>query len=226
MAKEKVFFERGKAAESDSKKKFRKILFGGEYGIYQKHLMNYLLSFVPKKSFGKVLDLGCAKGYLLSAFPESARYGIDLDKKALNETKLKGNFKFASCTKIPFKANEFDLILSSHLFEHLEEKELFDSMKEIQRTAKKDSYLIVILPNIEELKWNFFNPWDHKTIITRERLKTLFEIHGFTPIKSFTYNRLFPNWFQFLFLKISPYLFFSFLRLFNKELVMIGKKSN
>jgi len=103
----------------------------------------YLVSLLPKKLSGKLLDLGCYKGYLRNYLPTSVKYvGLDIDKwfpgiviHDLNKGKL------------PFKNKKFDYVVASNILEHLFYPDKI--LKEMRRVLKPGGIAIITLPNDE-----------------------------------------------------------------------------
>ncbi len=101
------------------------------------------------KDGSKLLDIGCGKGFILYEIhkinPKIQITGIDISKHALNN--FPENFKcnvmnLDARKKLPFDENEFDLVISIGTFHNFRIIELENSLREMQRVAKK-SYLMV-----------------------------------------------------------------------------------
>jgi len=94
----------------------------------------------------KILDIGCGSGkqiQILNSFGFNT-FGIDIVKhKNLNDNKI--NFKKFDGVKIPFNKNEFNLVLMSHVLEHVIKKESL--INEIKRVLNDNGVLICVLPN-------------------------------------------------------------------------------
>lgn len=103
----------------------------------------------------KILDLGCGRGDLsiFLAKKGSDVIGIDYSKNAIEianeklfrENNFKGKLKFylMDAKKISFEENEFDIVVSIDLFEHLYPEELEVVSKKISYVLKKDGLLLV-----------------------------------------------------------------------------------
>ncbi|MCK5060999.1 class I SAM-dependent methyltransferase [Candidatus Parcubacteria bacterium] len=106
----------------------------------------------------KVLDAGCGEGVLSFMIAEKGAVVIGCDISKLNIEKCKSLnniFKFSSNVKfivsdlenLPFKDGEFDLVVSSHVLEHLPD---FDKgLKEIMRVTKNKA--VIAIPTILNL---------------------------------------------------------------------------
>ena len=107
--------------------------------VAKKLIKSYML-----KPGSKVLDVGCGKGYLLyemiKIIPDLKIYGFDISSYALKKNfKLKNLklFKHSAEKKIPFKSNNFDLVISINTLHNLKIFDLKTAIKEINRVGKK-----------------------------------------------------------------------------------------
>jgi methionine biosynthesis protein MetW len=117
------------------------------YSLNRKISLELALNHIPKES--KILDLGCADGYI-SEFFKDRGYGIigtDIDSKSLNAAKKRG-IKTISADfnkRLPFKDYSFDAVIILEVIEHLYNIEGFVS--EIKRILKPGGWLILSTPN-------------------------------------------------------------------------------
>ena len=106
----------------------------------------------------KILDVGCAKGYMLydfkNAIPNLGVFGIDISDYAINcsPPELKDSLKVANANDLSiFDDNYFDVVFainSIHSFKSIEETRT--AVSEIQRVSKGKSYIIVDAYNTDE----------------------------------------------------------------------------
>lgn len=96
----------------------------------------------------KILDIGCASGYLTSQiasfFPTAEVFGVDSYKRAIEfgQTIYPNiKFKFADAHKLPFDDQTFDLITCIETLEHLEDPK--GGIKEIYRCLKNDGNVLI-----------------------------------------------------------------------------------
>lgn len=103
----------------------------------------------------KVLDAGCGEGILSIMMAEKGAVvtGVDLSEPNIVASKLAAGdnlsitFLVADCEHLPFEDNSFDLVVSSHVLEHLPD---FDQgLREIMRVTKKRA--VVAIPTILNL---------------------------------------------------------------------------
>jgi len=120
---------------------------------------------------GKILDVGSGMGYHLKfeKLSEKRIYiCLDNDKTMLDRIDVPNVRKIVgTCGKIPLKNKSVDLIIASHILEHL--PRLRSDLKELKRVLKKNGKFIVVLPCDPGKLWRLL------TFITpsRWRLKRL-----------------------------------------------------
>lgn len=112
---------------------------------------NSILKYIEKNSI--VLDAGCGEGSLsLLMAQKGARVlgtdisipNIEASKKNALKKKLVIDFRTADLENLPFEDNTFDIVVSSHVLEHIPD---FDKgLREIMRVTKKRA--IVAIPTI------------------------------------------------------------------------------
>ena len=110
------------------------------------------------KQGGKILDIGCAYGFLLKFLPNSfEKYGVDRSKIAVNRAKRENpqaKIYLGDFTKTKFEENSFDVITVFETLEHV--VELGKTIEKAHSLLKEDGYLIASFPIVEsflEKKW-------------------------------------------------------------------------
>ena len=110
---------------------------------------NYIQTTLSKNSDWKILDIGC--GYSANEFANTICDVQDLSKfyKDKNFIKLENK-------QLPFKDNEFDFVIASHVLEHVKDFKFF--INELERVSKKG---YIELPTKLEDNLVFENKKDH-----------------------------------------------------------------
>lgn len=127
--------------------------------------LNFLSNDIKNKT---VLDVGCGFGWLEYRLKDKVKHitGIDVNDndilKAKNEINSKNvEFITGNALKLPFKDNNFDVVISSEVIEHLPKNSEECFLKEISRVLKKEGKLFLTTPfddtrsKLLELAWWF-----------------------------------------------------------------------
>lgn len=96
-----------------------------------------------------ILDIGCAKGFMLYDFkqlmPGATIAGIDVSEYAIENSiaQIKPFLKIASAEKLPYPDKSFDLVVSINSIHNLPLERLKNSLREIQRVSRGNSYITI-----------------------------------------------------------------------------------
>ncbi|PIU98363.1 methyltransferase type 11 [Candidatus Wolfebacteria bacterium CG03_land_8_20_14_0_80_40_12] len=138
-------------------------------------------------SESNVLDVGCAKGFMLHDFrqviPGIKVAGIDVSEYAIENAMddVRPFVQVANAKDLPFPDKSFDLVISINTVHNLEIEECKQAITEIERVKKKNAFLVLdSFRNQREedrmRKWNITG----KTILSvTEWLKVFAEV-GYT----------------------------------------------
>ncbi|MCR4324521.1 MAG: class I SAM-dependent methyltransferase [Candidatus Curtissbacteria bacterium] len=118
--------------------------------IWHERKIRKAKSIIRDLKFKKVLDVGCASGFMLSQiareFPNAKYFGIDAYDKAIEFANKKYshiNFKVGVAEKLPYKDESFDLIICYETMEHVTHPKV--ALLEMRRVLKKDGALILAM---------------------------------------------------------------------------------
>jgi ubiquinone/menaquinone biosynthesis C-methylase UbiE len=139
------------------------------------------------KSNSSILDIGCAKGFMLKDFknllPDSKIRGIDISNYAIrNAHKDVKNFLIqGNAMELPFSDDAFDLVISINTIHNLKKDDCVRSLREIQRVSKGNSFVMVDGWRSKIEKENL-DAWvlTAKTILSVEKWVELFNEAGYT----------------------------------------------
>lgn len=129
----------------------------------------------PKKfksySNCSVLDLGCGDMHLKEPLTQLGfkYFGLDIQD---------ANFE---TDKLPFKENNFDIVLSLAVLEHIFDPSVF--LSQIMRVLKKGGLLWLSTPDIKACGMDFWNDPTHIHPYTPKSLKYLLKMYGFKHVK-------------------------------------------
>lgn len=138
-------------------------------------------------SKSSVLDIGCAKGFMMHDFarliPDIIVNGIDISKYAVENAmeNMKPHCQVACATQLPFPDKSFDCVISITTLHNLELPDLIKALKEIERVKRKYSFITVDAYHNDDEKermmaWNL----TAKTILHVDAWKILFKDVGYT----------------------------------------------
>ena len=119
----------------------------------------------PISNSSAVLDVGCAKGFFLydlkQELPGISINGVDISEYAIENAKpeVKEYLHVANATKLPFKDDSFDFVISINTVHNLNREDCAISLQEIERVSRGDSFITVDAYRNEEEKarmeaWN------------------------------------------------------------------------
>ena len=129
----------------------------------------------------KILDVGCAKGFMLHDFSELIPgiqvQGIDISNYAIENSmpSVKDYVQVADARDLPFEDNSFDLVISITTVHNFDREECIKALQEIQRVSKKHAFITVDAYRNELEKEAMF-AWNltAKTILHVDEWKKLF----------------------------------------------------
>jgi len=142
----------------------RKFGYGG-LTYNPKYWANVVKDFVEYyeiKPDAKILDVGCAKGYMVYDFkrqyPGLEMHGVDISEYAIKNChpEVKDNLQVGKAESLKFEDNYFDLVISINTVHNLELKDCVNSIKEISRVSKGNSFITVDAYNSDEEKERMF----------------------------------------------------------------------
>ena len=106
------------------------------------------IAFINSLPAGKVLDIGCGLGFLLSGLDKKFdKHGLEVSKLACDYAKEYCNVYNSTLEDAKFNDNEFDIIIMYHVIEHIEKPETI--IKEVKRILKPNGYFIIGTPDFD-----------------------------------------------------------------------------
>jgi len=128
--------------------------------------INTLQKLIAFQKFKKILDVGCAGGYMANKvnyiFPKSKITGIDVYKESIDYAKKKYpniNFIVADAHKLPFKDNTFDMVICYETIEHVVNPKKV--LAEIKRVMKKNGKALVVMDSGSPLFRGVWYVWEN-----------------------------------------------------------------
>ena len=144
-------------------------------------------SYYNLSKTSSLLDVGCAKGFMLHDFSEMIPginvQGIDISNYAIQNSmkSVKNKLQVADARELPFQDNSFDLVISITTVHNFEREDCITALKEISRVSKGNAFITVDAYRNEEekeamLAWNL----TAKTILHVDEWKELFLEAGYS----------------------------------------------
>lgn len=133
-----------------------------------------------------LLDVGCGKGFMLHDLallvPGIIVKGVDISDYAIENTieDMKANVQVADAKRLPFLDKSFDVVIAINTIHNLEQDECGQALREIERVARKGSFITVDAYRTEQervrmLAWNL----TAKTILSVDGWKAFFADVGY-----------------------------------------------
>ena len=189
---------RGKGRSEESRviaKQFGEEYFDGTrergYGGYYydgrwKSVARHMAEVYDLTSRASILDIGCAKGFLLYDFlellPGVTVAGVDISRYAIEKSKeeVKPFLEVANATHVPFSDKSFDLVVSINVVHNLPDDLCRQAIGEMERVSRKYKYLQVDSFSNDEERRNL-EEWQltAELIYSPEQWKRMFEEVGY-----------------------------------------------
>ena len=138
-------------------------------------------NFYDLNSDSKVLDVGCAKGFMLHDFKELIPgievHGIDISEYAIKNSipSVRDSLRVADARDLPFSDNTFDLVISITTVHNFDQLGCIKALQEIDRVSRKNAFITVDAFRDDEEKEAMF-AWNltAKTILHVDDWRKLF----------------------------------------------------
>lgn len=107
------------------------------------------LAFIPRKTFGKVLDIGCEDGSLSRRIAKrhgSQVYGLDHNPEYIKGMKGIRAMLWDINQGLPYPDEMVDLVFAGEIIEHTFDPDFF--LEEIKRVLKPGGYVVITTPNL------------------------------------------------------------------------------
>ena len=149
--------EADKAECAAKAKGFGRDYFDGDrtcgYGGYRydgrwRPVAQKLIEHYGLKTGDRVLDVGCAKGFLVhdlrEALPGLEVEGVDVSAYAIEQAMptTKDRLRVGNVVSLPFEDGSFDLVLAINVLHNLRLYDLERGLNEIQRVSRRDAYIV------------------------------------------------------------------------------------
>ena len=145
--------------------------------------IKYVLQYIKKIKPGKVLDVGCGYGWLLSALNNKwKKYGVEISKHAGVFSKKFGKIHIGKIEE--YHERKFDLITALHVIEHINKPEIF--ILKLKKILNKQGILILETPDFDSAaarrygkKFRLLFDKTHISLFSQDSLIRFVRDHGF-----------------------------------------------
>jgi len=154
----------------------------------EQHLADIVneLDFISSLPGGRVLDIGCGLGWLLSALdPEWAKYGIEVSDYAASRARRYGDIFSGPLLDYPDGAPRFDLVVMHHVIEHMEDP--VGNILKVQELLKPGGNLILGTPDFDSgcarrfgTNYRLLHDPTHISLFSCDSMHRFLRDHGFT----------------------------------------------
>ena len=148
--------------------------FGVGYGGYHydgryKGAVDAFVSLFNLKQGDSILEVGCAKGFVLYEFYKRGFEvtGVDASSYAIEHAPLeiRKRIQFNNTSKLPFPDLKFDMVLAKEVLPHLEENNALNLISECMRVSREGNVFLEIQCAEDAGGQKMMTTWDptHKT---------------------------------------------------------------
>ena len=125
------------------------------YGGYEYHprfwteTVRYMREYYHLSSDAAILDVGCAKGFMLYDFrqlmPDARLTGVDVSEYAVANAleAMRPYIRTGNAVSLEFPDQSFDLVLAINTIHNLPYDECKRSLQEIQRVSRRNAFVMV-----------------------------------------------------------------------------------
>lgn len=156
----------------------------GDRRVIVKNMRNYLKEILQYQNKGRLLDVGCAMGFLME---EAERvgfqsYGVDVSPYAIAEAKKKFGKRalLTPLSEINFSPGLFSVVTLFDVVEHLQNP--LGDLKKVKKVLRDDGLLVIetgdagsIWARLMGRKWIFYAPPQHLFYFDRKTMRRLLE---------------------------------------------------
>ena len=106
------------------------------------------LNYINKLKPGKILDIGCGLGWLLSAVETGwKKYGVEISKYASENAAQYADITNDHFLNADYESNFFDLIVMHHVIEHMQDP--IKNLKKAIKILKGNGIIIIATPDFD-----------------------------------------------------------------------------
>lgn len=139
------------------------------------------------KAGDSVLDVGCAKGFMLHDFsrliPGLQVKGLDISEYAIENSleEVKPFLEVGTAVELPYEDNSFDIVISITTLHNFERDECAKALQEVERVARRGSF-VTLDAYRDDAEKERMEAWNltAKTMMHVDEWKVFFDEIGYT----------------------------------------------
>ena len=124
------------------------------------------------------LDVGCGTGELVRTLRQSGidAYGVEISDQALElaDKSIQPYLKKGDITKLPYKKDQFDLVLTFDVLEHVERSKIKIAIDETIRVSSKFILHKIYTRENAWIRWFHGKDYSHVSVFTKKFWQQLF----------------------------------------------------
>lgn len=134
---------------------------------------------------GRILDVGCGPGFLLSAVGEGwEKHGVEVSALAAEHARAHGRIHNGLLAEAAYPDGHFDVVVLHHVIEHVADPSAL--LREIRRVLAEDGLLILATPNFDSgcarrfgERYRLLHDKTHITLFSDDSMRRFLRDHGF-----------------------------------------------
>jgi 2-polyprenyl-3-methyl-5-hydroxy-6-metoxy-1,4-benzoquinol methylase len=152
---------------------------------------DYRAMFIPVRPGGRLLDVGCGAGQVLSGLEELGwrAQGLDVDPLAVEEARRSGlHAEVGTLEDQSFPDATFDAVISSHVVEHVGDPRAL--LREMHRVLAPSGTCVIVTPNFDSWgrrrygrHWRGLEPPRHLSVFHSALLEKMARDAGFERVQ-------------------------------------------
>ena len=167
---------------------------------YRLSCIKEITNYLDTLNSGKILDIGCGLGWLLSYLDDGwDKYGVEISKFASNHAKQYGHIFNGTLEDFP-GSGEFDVIIMNHVIEHLQDP--IWALKKIRNMLSDKGIFIIGTPDFDCAaarrygdRFRLLNDPTHVSLFSSDSMHRCLRDNGFK-IKKVEYPYFDTPWFN------------------------------